>query len=67
MWILDRERLPPPLVRMNVIAVGATLAGMGAVGAWSGDGVAVVITWLIGHVAWGSYLAWKLPDRDPRE
>lgn len=66
LWLVYREPLPRPLWRANALAVGATLAAMAATWAlWSGPhpAAAVLLVWAVGHVAWGSVLAWRLPPR----
>ncbi len=64
LWLVYREGIPHALRRPNLLAVGATLAAMGVagVGAPAGSrGWAVLITWGVGHFAWGAYLAFHLP------
>jgi bacteriorhodopsin len=65
LWLVYREALPPELRRTNLIAVAATLIGVLAVVGLAdevgwGD---VVFPWLVGHLLWGAYLAWRLPGR----
>lgn len=69
LWLFYREALPVPLRRPNVIAVAATLVMMAVVpfaaraaGAATEAGWLVLGTWLVGHFAWGTFLAVKLPD-----
>lgn len=65
LWLMYRETIPPPLRRPNAIAVVLTLAAMAAayVLAPSGSpGIATLVTWIIGHVAWGAFLAVRLPE-----
>ena len=60
LWLVYREPLPKRLRVMNIIAVTATL-GLVIVtyqiapSPWRVPGA--LATWLIGHVAWGVYLA----------
>ena len=61
LWVFYRERLPPRLWKANLIAVLLALVAMGCVGAITADGVCVVLVWLLGHIAWGTYLACRLP------
>ncbi len=63
LWLFYRETIPPPLRTPNAIAVGLTLAAM-AVAYAVADGWAVLWTWIVGHFAWGTYLAAKLPEAD---
>ena len=60
------ERLPSHLVRPNVAAVAMTLASIGIASALAPNGwrlLAGLIAWAVGHVAWGTYLAARLPDK----
>jgi RsiW-degrading membrane proteinase PrsW (M82 family) len=65
LWLLYREPLPRSLRLPNVLAVLATLAAMAAAWFLVADlpqrVLAVVATWLVGHVAWGTYLTRRLP------
>lgn len=65
LWLFYREPIPPPLRRPNALAIGLTLAAMAAaylLATDGGVGRAVLVTWLVGHFAWGTYLAAKLPE-----
>ncbi len=67
LWLVYREPLPAPVRRPNVVAVGLTLAAMAAAGLLAPDGrrgVAVLVTWIVGHFAWGIWLARALPEPD---
>lgn len=71
LWLLYGERMPAGLARKNAVAIGLTLAGATAA-ALSGRGRSAVwragLVWLAGHVAWGAYLASRLPSgQDPRQ
>lgn len=65
LWLVYGETLAPKLRRANVVAAGATLLGIGGAvclvdnAGWG----TIVIPWAIGHVLWGTYLAWLLPMR----
>ncbi len=64
LWLLYRETIPPPLRRPNAIAVALTLTAMAvAFGLAPGGspGLATLISWVIGHFAWGAFLAIRLP------
>lgn len=67
LWLMYREPLPKPVRRPNAIAVGLTLAAMVAAGVLAPAGQtgwAVLVTWVVGHFAWGTWLALKLPEPD---
>ena len=67
LWLMYREPLPPPVRRPNAVAVALTLMAMATAGllAPAGQrGMAVLLTWLVGHFAWGIWLAVKLPEPD---
>jgi hypothetical protein len=71
LWVLYRESVPVSLRGPNIAAVAVTLALMGVLAlaplpAPVHRGWAVFGAWLAGHVAWGTYLAWRLPPRAPR-
>ena len=58
------ERLPSHLVRPNVAAVAMTLVAIALAAALAPEGsrlMAGLIAWAVGHVAWGTYLAARLP------
>jgi hypothetical protein len=61
--------LPVGAGRENVVAVLLTLGAM-ALAAWrspaDGRTAAVVVTWAVGHLAWGARLAWWIA-REQRE
>ncbi|MEZ4449512.1 MAG: hypothetical protein R3B09_08530 [Nannocystaceae bacterium] len=63
-WILTGARLTPALARVNLVALGLTLAAMAAAGLVSApDGrlFAVLYAWLIGHFVWSTiFAAWIL-------
>lgn len=61
LWLMYRETIPPPLRRPNAIAVALTLLAM-AVAYVLASGTAAFVAWLIGHFAWGAFLAARLPD-----
>jgi len=66
LWLFYGETLPRHLARANVVALGATAAAATAAGlARRGNGPARSAgrVWLIGHFAWGAYLASRLPRR----
>jgi hypothetical protein len=71
LWLAYREPIPRELRGANVAAVVATLIAIGVVAANVDDGwLRFAVPWLVGHVLWGAYLAWRLPPRDrvgPRE
>lgn len=64
LWLVYREPLPKIVHKPNAIAVVLTLAAMltaGLLASSGGKAIAVLIAWAIGHVAWGTYLALRLP------
>lgn len=63
LWLVYREPLPHIVRRPNAIAVALTLTGMALAffTVPSQPGLAVLVAWLVGHFAWGTYLALKLP------
>ncbi len=66
LWLLYREKLPPPLIRQNVLAVGATLLVVLLAASLAPPGrrvAAAVAAWLCGHLAWGVLLFFRLPTR----
>ena len=67
LWLFYGETVPPRLRAANAIAAGATLLAVivAAVVADAGHRLIAGLTvWLVGHAAWGSYFAWRLPERD---
>lgn len=66
LWLLYREPIPRPLRRPNLYAAVGTIAAIGIAVAGAPAGqrlIAGLATWAVGHVAWGTYLAWHLPPR----
>lgn len=64
LWLFYGETLPRHLARANVVALGATVAAATAAAlARRGKGAARSAgrVWLVGHFAWGAYLASRLP------
>lgn len=67
LWLLYGEPLPRRLRLRNVAAVLATVLAVAvAVAVTHGTTrpIAGVAVWLAGHVAWGAYVAWRLPAYD---
>lgn len=67
LWLFYRETIPVPLRRPNAIAVALTLAAMAASYALVPEGsagVATLAAWILGHFAWGTFLAARLPPPD---
>ncbi len=65
LWLLYRETIPTPLRRPNAIAVLLTLSAMAAAYALApggSPGMATLVAWIVGHVAWGAFLAIRLPE-----
>lgn len=66
LWIFFRERLPAHLLKDNLWALLGTLLAMLAPFAIPAfrerAGWLALIAWLLGHFAWGVYLAVRLPD-----
>lgn len=61
--LLYREPLQRELHRANWVAAAATIAGIALAIALAPPQTRwawVLLTWLVGHVAWGTYLACKL-------
>jgi hypothetical protein len=65
LWLAYREPIPPELRRANVVAVMATVVAMAAALVFVDEGgwLRPVVAWLVGHLAWGMFLAWRLPPR----
>ena len=65
LWLAYREPVPRELWRANVVAVAATIVAMVASLAFIDEGgwLRPLVPWLVGHFAWGAYLAWRLPPR----
>lgn len=59
LWLLYRETLPRALWGPNAIALAATLAAVAL--AWRASPLAALTAFVLGHVAWGAMLAWRLP------
>ena len=63
LWLVYREIPPRRLLWANAIAVVVTLILI--VTAYLAGGENRVLfafgAWVLGHIAWGTYLAWKLP------
>jgi hypothetical protein len=60
--LLYGAKATPSLVRTNLKAVAATLVLMGGAGLSTAPAqrlTAVIAVWLVGHFAWGTYLATK--------
>lgn len=70
LWLCYRERLPAHLLRHNLGAVLCTLLAMSAplfIPALSEKKLGFAASaWLIGHFAWGAYLAARLPESSSR-
>lgn len=65
LWLFYRETIPPPLRRPNAIAVMLTLAAMAVaylLAPGGSPGMATFVAWVVGHFAWGAFLAARLPD-----
>jgi hypothetical protein len=68
LFLFYGESLPAPLRIPNLVAVVSTLLATVLVGVLAGAShrwLLAGLTWLVGHVAWGTYLAWRLPRRAP--
>ena len=65
LWLAYREPIPRELRRANVVAVAATIVAMVAAVAFvdAGGWLRPLVPWLVGHLAWGTYLALRLPPR----
>lgn len=59
LWLFYREALPRPMWLPNAVAVLATLVTVAA--AWRTSPLAALGAFVIGHFAWGAFLAWRLP------
>ena len=62
--IFYHERLTPDLARANLLAVTATLCAILLAHRTAPEGEQMfraVIAFVLGHVAWGAYLALRLP------
>lgn len=58
--LVARDRFTRPMVRANVIAVALTLVAMAVAGVLAAPGqggMAVLVTWLVGHFAWSMVLS----------
>jgi len=66
LWLLYGEAVPPRLRAANAIAAAATVLAVVVV-AFAMPGhrlIAGLAAWLVGHAAWGTYFAWRLPAHD---
>ncbi len=62
--ILGGRRLRPEWVKKNLIAIGATLAAVGAAGAigsrFGHPAIAAIAAFSTGHFIWSGWLAWGI-------
>ena len=70
LWLVYREGIPLHLRAPNKVAVALTFLSMGVaalmpLAAELSRTWAVFAAWLLGHIAWGSYLAYHLDDQLP--
>ena len=63
LWLAYREIPPRPLLYANAVAVTATIIMMVTAYLAGGENrlLLAIGVGVLGHIAWGSYLAWKLP------
>jgi hypothetical protein len=67
LWLFYGEPVPRRLRRANVIAAVATVVAVVAavlVAHGMYRLIAGLAVWMVGHVAWGSYFAWRLPNHE---
>jgi hypothetical protein len=66
LYLFYRERLTGALVRHNLVAIALTLVAMAVAWALAPAGYELwgpLGAWVVGHAAWGAYLALRLPHR----
>jgi hypothetical protein len=67
LWLFYGETVPRRLRPANVVAAGATVLVI-VVAVLATHGIyrliAGLAVWVAGHVAWGTYFAWRLPEHD---
>ena len=63
LWVFAGRRISGSMMLKNAAALLATFVAMAAGYLWRG-GPAVLVAWIVGHLAWGMFLARHIPP-DP--